>query len=249
MTDIFKDIWRSAWTEIIARCCPWNSLVLIMQVNLLQSTGTWTDSPESVHSFPCYHAVLVFMPPCCLTMSVRFNALKVESLSVDITLMGHWKDNILGGLIGWYWEHDKVAAAACMATCGAVVNSYSHRSAPQHFTVWCGGAVVGLITTTLLLARPVSSSAVTVPFPLKTIVSSAQELHYWTSVDRDYIKWSRIMEQINIVWIVIIVCIHCPLSMCPIFFIHPPTIQFEEEVSIDIENQLECFTWITWNKQ
>ena len=51
--------------------------------------GTWTDSPESVHSFPCYHAVLVFMPPCCLTMSVRFNALKVESLSVDITLMGH----------------------------------------------------------------------------------------------------------------------------------------------------------------
>ena len=65
-----------------------------------------------------------------------------------------------------------------MATCGAVVNSYSHRSAPQHFTVWCGGAVVGLITTTLLLARPVSSSAVTVPFPLKTIVSSAQELHY-----------------------------------------------------------------------
>ena len=138
--------------------------------------------------------------------------------------MGHWGDNILGGLIGWYWEHDKVAAAACMATCGAVVNSYSHRSAPPHSTVWCGGAVVGLITTTLLLARPVSSSAVTVPFPLKTIVSSAQELHYWTSVDRDVIKWSRIMEQINIVWIVIIVCIHCPLSMCPIFFIHPPTI-------------------------
>ena len=52
-----------------------------------------------------------------------FNALKVESLSLDITLMGNWKDNILGGLIGWCWEHDKVAAAACMATCGAVVNS------------------------------------------------------------------------------------------------------------------------------
>ena len=33
-------------------------------------------------------------------------------------------------------------------------------STPQHSTEWCGGAVVGLITTTLLLARPGSSSAV-----------------------------------------------------------------------------------------
>ena len=152
--------------------------------------------------------------------------------------MGHWGDNILGGLIGWYWEHDKVAAAACMATCGAVVNSYSHRSAPQHFTVWCGGAVVGLITTTLLLARPVSSSAVTVPFPLKTIVSSAQKLHGWTSVDRDCNKWYRIMEQLIANYFMFMDCYYClrPLSMCTIFFIHPPTIWGR---SIDIKP-----TWI-----
>ena len=117
-------------------------------------------------------------------------------------------------------------------------------STPQHSTE-CGGAVVGLITTTLLLARPGSSSAVTVPFPLKTIVSSAQKLHCWTSVDRDCNKWSRIMDQINIVWIVIIVCIHCQCVQIK-FFIHLPTIWGR---SIDTENPLEYFIWITWNSK